>query len=320
MQAEVNKIVYNALIAGEDIWLPGVGSLVLEHRSAWRSSSRKLERPLRRVAFLSEEKGRSLIDLIAAAGECDRLTAESIYTRWLDKSRSDDGVTIAGVGELKHKWFTLDPNLDAVLNPSGHEAVTLKPRSSRAAVTWIVLLLLLGAVGYGVWWLKDTKMNPVPAEQPQQTTVSTQEEAQRTAGYGISRPESDLSASADTESTRAAASETLSRPQQRVAGDVADSTAREEAVEPQPTSHPLTVERMTSGRTYAVWGVYSTEENARRAVCELREAHPELSPRIYRYGAKWIVSLRESDSREEIRAYVNRAEGDLKGIWPYSKR
>ena len=59
MQDEVNKIVFNALADGREIWFPGVGSLVPEFRSAWRASARQLERPSRRIAFLlSEQRGR----------------------------------------------------------------------------------------------------------------------------------------------------------------------------------------------------------------------------------------------------------------------
>lgn len=69
MQDEVNKIVFNALADGREIWFPGVGSLVPEFRSAWRASARQLERPSRRIAFLlSEQRGVSVIDLIARAG------------------------------------------------------------------------------------------------------------------------------------------------------------------------------------------------------------------------------------------------------------
>ncbi len=91
MQDEVNKIVFNALADGREIWFPGVGSLVPEFRSAWRASARQLERPSRRIAFLlSEQRGVSVIDLIARAGACDVAAAEDIYSRWLDKARVDE--------------------------------------------------------------------------------------------------------------------------------------------------------------------------------------------------------------------------------------
>lgn len=127
MQDEVNKIVFNALADGREIWFPGVGSLVPEFRSAWRASARQLERPSRRIAFLlSEQRGVSVIDLIARAGACDVAAAEDIYSRWLDKARVEDGISIPGVGELNHRYFRLDSQLDAVLNPLGHDPLPLK--------------------------------------------------------------------------------------------------------------------------------------------------------------------------------------------------
>lgn len=76
-----------------------VGSLVPEFRSAWRASARQLERPSRRIAFLlSEQRGVSVIDLIARAGACDVAAAEDIYSRWLDKARVEDGISIPGSG------------------------------------------------------------------------------------------------------------------------------------------------------------------------------------------------------------------------------
>lgn len=117
MQDEVNKIVFNALADGREIWFPGVGSLVPEFRSAWRASARQLERPSRRIAFLlSEQRGVSVIDLIARAGACDVAAAEDIYSRWLDKARVEDGISIPGVGELNHRYFRLDPQLLSLIH------------------------------------------------------------------------------------------------------------------------------------------------------------------------------------------------------------
>ncbi|MFR9129444.1 MAG: hypothetical protein ACLVJK_06170 [Alistipes putredinis] len=112
-------------------------SLVPEFRSAWRASARQLERPSRRIAFLlSEQRGVSVIDLIARAGACDVAAAEDIYSRWLDKARVEDGISIPGVGELNHRYFRLDSQLDAVLNPLGHDPLPLKRRYSRLPFIW----------------------------------------------------------------------------------------------------------------------------------------------------------------------------------------
>lgn len=152
MQDEVNKIVFNALADGREIWFPGVGSLVPEFRSAWRASARQLERPSRRIAFLlSEQRGVSVIDLIARAGACDVAAAEDIYSRWLDKARVEDGISIPGVGELNHRYFRLDSQLDAVLNPLGHDPLPLKRRYSRLPLYLGIALFCTAAVGYGIW-------------------------------------------------------------------------------------------------------------------------------------------------------------------------
>ena len=150
MQDEVNKIVFNALADGWEIWFPGVGSLVPEFRSAWRASARQLERPSRRIAFLlSEQRGVSVIDLIARAGACDVAAAEDIYSRWLDKARVEDGISIPGVGELNHRYFRLDPQLDAVLNPLGHDPLPLKRRYSRLPLYLGIALLCTAVTASG---------------------------------------------------------------------------------------------------------------------------------------------------------------------------
>ena len=176
MQDEVNKIVFNALADGWEIWFPGVGSLVPEFRSAWRASARQLERPSRRIAFLlSEQRGVSVIDLIARAGACDVAAAEDIYSRWLDKARVEDGISIPGVGELNHRYFRLDPQLDAVLNPLGHDPLPLKRRYSRLPLYLGIALLCTAAVGYGIWQYGEWMRLPFVGDSEKQEVLPVAE-------------------------------------------------------------------------------------------------------------------------------------------------
>ena len=80
------------------------------------------------------------------------------------------------------------------------------------------------------------------------------------------------------------------------------------------------VARMIPGRTYVVWGVYSTEENARRAVAEARARLSDTNFRIYFFGKKWMVSVFESDSAAECRDFMRNAGAGLKEVWPYTKK
>ena len=176
MQDEVNKIVFNALADGREIWFPGVGSLVPEFRSAWRASARQLERPSRRIAFLlSEQRGVSVIDLIARAGACDVAAAEDIYSRWLDKARVEDGISIPGVGELNHRYFRLDSQLDAVLNPLGHDPLPLKRRYSRLPLYLGIALFCTAAVGYGIWQYGEWMRLPFVGDSEKQEVLPVAE-------------------------------------------------------------------------------------------------------------------------------------------------
>ncbi len=152
MQDEVNKIVFNALADGREIWFPGVGSLVPEFRvpgvhrlGSWNVLPGAL------LFSLSEQRGVSVIDLIARAGLAMLLRPKISIRRWLDKARVEDGISIPGVGELNHRYFRLDSQLDAVLNPLGHDPLPLKRRYSRLPLYLGIALFCTAAVGYGIW-------------------------------------------------------------------------------------------------------------------------------------------------------------------------
>ena len=323
MQDEVNKIVFNALADGREIWFPGVGSLVPEFRSAWRASARQLGRPSRRIAFLL-----SVIDLIARAGACDVAAAEDIYSRWLDKARVEDGISIPGVGELNHRYFRLDSQLDAVLNPLGHDPLPLKRRYSRLPLYLGIALFCTAAVGYGIWqygeWMRlpfvgdSEKQEVLPVAEvvssvPARTGSGTPEATGGDAESGAidSEPVAESRPVETSQDDEAAGVETLS--EGATGAGRADLDADYEAPVPE-------VARMIPGRTYVVWGVYSTEENARRAVAEARARLSDTNFRIYFFGKKWMVSVFESDSAAECRDFMRNAGAGLKEVWPYTKK
>ena len=265
MQDEVNKIVFNALADGREIWFPGVGSLVPEFRSA---SARQLERPSRRIAFLlSEQRGVSVIDLIARAGACDVAAAEDIYSRWLDKARVEDGISIPGVGELNHRYFRLDLQLDAVLNPLGHDPLPLKRRYSRLPLYLGVALLCTAAVGYGIWQYGEWMRLPFVGDSEKQEVLPVAEVVSSVpARTGSETPEDfePVAESRPVETSQDDEAAGVGTPSEGATdAGRADLDAEHEAPVPE-------VARMIPGRTYVVWGVYSTEENARRAVAEAR--------------------------------------------------
>ncbi len=78
--------------------------------------------------------------------------------------------------------------------------------------------------------------------------------------------------------------------------------------------------RMRVGQTYLVLGVYSTADNARRAAREAAAKHPDVTPRIYCFGEKFMVSIGSYPSREEAAEAIRAYGARFRGLWPYSKK
>lgn len=82
----------------------------------------------------------------------------------------------------------------------------------------------------------------------------------------------------------------------------------------------LAVERLVSGRTYVVLGVYSTEQNARRAARQASDADPALQPALYFYGPKFMLSVFEADDPADCAAFVRAHVARFPDAWCYTAR
>ena len=66
-----------------------------------------------------------------------------------------------------------------------------------------------------------------------------------------------------------------------------------------------------------VQGVYSSLENARRALRELERREPALHGRIYLYGPKYMVSMFSSETSEQSIAFVRAYADRYPDLWTY---
>lgn len=74
--------------------------------------------------------------------------------------------------------------------------------------------------------------------------------------------------------------------------------------------------RMTSGRKYVVYGVFSTPENVLRAVGEVRaRGVPECSAFVY--GAKYMVAIYSSDSEADCNTFIRNVK-QFNNLWVYT--
>ena len=77
---------------------------------------------------------------------------------------------------------------------------------------------------------------------------------------------------------------------------------------------------MTPGRYYVVLGVFSTVENAERAVKETARKEGSMRCGIYRFGTKWMVSPFESADAEACILFRRAHTDRFPDTWVYRAR
>lgn len=286
---EVNKIIYNMLISGRGVFLPEVGTLFIERQGARRIDKNRLMSPRNVVAFSSQEQAPSLVDEIVAIASCQREQAQDIYERWIAKTRTDGELTIGGVGVLRGKSFVADKVFASTINPKGVKTLVIKKKSSHAwiyavcAVAVVVALALFAYLQWGDNWGVNADVKP--------ETVAVIPADQEPEAQALAETKAD-----DQTTAAAPANATVVTP------------------EPQAASKPSTY------AYYVVMGVFSTEENAARAVEQLRSNIKDVSAEVLPMGSKHMVTAFGSNSREECNTFVRSYRDIYPDLWVYNKK
>ena len=287
MVGEVNKIIYNMLISGRGVYLPEVGSLFIEQQGARRIAKDRLLSPRNVVTFSSQEQAPSLVDEIVAIAGCQQAQAQDIYTRWLGKTREGSDVTIGGIGVLRGKSFTADKAFAAAINPKGVKTLVVRRRRSNAwiyvvcGVAVVVALAIFAFLQWGSEWDFGAEKSKYEVESVAKPVAEVATEA-----------DVEPMADADTNTSADANTKTIAHP-----------------IEPQ-ASYPY----------YVVMGVFSTEQNAARAVEQLCSKIKEATGEVLPYGDKYMVTAFGSNSRSECNLFIG-AYGDVyPDLWVYNKK
>lgn len=352
MVEQVNRLVGNLLAANSVVWLPDVGTLRVERQAARRLSRREVQPPVRLVNFSSQRSGESLVDAIARAARCDQATAEDIYARWLSRVRTENGVVMEGVGELKFKNFTPDKAFDRRLNPQGRRPMRVHTPRRLDWSVWVGLVAAVLAVG-GLVYQFGLERNPLdepeaelveasgPAAGEALAAGSVAEDAvageggvvagnDAAASTGNAAGTNAAGATADAAAKGAPTGAPAPRPAEAANPSVSapDAPAPSAAAQPSaqvaaapepaaPAGEPL---RMTSKRHYVVLGVYSTLENAERAAAIAAKKEPAMRCTVYRFGGKFMVSPFESDDVEASRQFMRAGRSAFPEMWVYSAK
>lgn len=353
MVEQVNRLVGNLLAANSVVWLPDVGTLRVERQAARRLSRREVQPPVRLVNFSSQRSGESLVDAIARAARCDQATAEDIYARWLSRVRTENGVVMEGVGELKFKNFTPDEAFDRRLNPQGRRPMRVHTPRRLDWSVWVGLVAAVLAVG-GLVYQFGLERNPLdepeaefvevsgPAAGEALAAGSVAEDAAAEAGRVVAAGNDAAAATGNAAGTNAAgatadaaAEDTptsapaprpaeAANPSASASAAPAQSAAAQPAVQaataPKPAAPAGEPLRMTSKRHYVVLGVYSTLENAERAAALAAKKEPAMRCTVYRFGGKFMVSPFESDDVEASRQFMRAGRSAFPEMWVYSAK
>lgn len=291
MIAAVDNLIRNKLTLGGAVSLPEVGVLKIVRRAACRPTKKSLIPPSRNVELSTAEdpSATPLGAMIVEAASCSQAQADEVYRRWLTAKREAGSFVIEGVGRIEGERFVMDAELDAILNPHGHEPVAVRRRSHWDVALWVVAALVI-CLAAGCYWM--IVRDDTAADSRVDLRAAKKEAVEQ------------------TESVSAA--DSLAAPAVEPAPVVSPKPAADAAVMP--------VVRSVSGRNYVVLGIFSTEQNARRAAAEAQGKADDLTLGIYNYSDKLMVSVYESDDAAAAQQFINAHGGAFDGLWVYRKR
>lgn len=277
----ITQLLLNLLAQHRTVFLPSIGTLRFD-RIAAKLEGTALTPPRNTFRYSSREEGLSLLEELIAVAGCTREEGEEAYRRWLHRVKQGSSVVIEGVGRIESDFFKPSEELERLLNPVATAPIVLRRRRSLRGV-WIGLaaVAVVGAAG-AVWWYVQN-----------QPTITFEVVTQV-----VEEPIPEMA-------------------EEAVAEEVAEPVPVEEVATPEPTA----IGQMTSGVSYVVVGVFSTEENARKYIEQMARRNPEIACRVYAFqGSKFMVSGFESTDGAEASAFIRDHRAALPDLWVYKRK
>ena len=277
----ITQLLLNLLAQHRTVFLPSIGTLRFD-RIAAKLEGTALTPPRNTFRYSSREEGLSLLEELIAVAGCTREEGEEAYRRWLHRVKQGSSVVIEGVGRIESDFFKPSEELERLLNPVATAPMVLRRRRSLRGV-WIGLaaVAVVGAAG-AVWWYVQN-----------QPTITFEVVTQV-----VEEPIPEMA-------------------EEAVAEEVAEPVPVEEVATPEPTA----IGQMTSGVSYVVVGVFSTEENARKYIEQMARRNPEIACRVYAFqGSKFMVSGFESTDGAEASAFIRDHRAALPDLWVYKRK
>lgn len=336
----IDKLIFNALVMHRRIFLPHVGTLVVERIKAQEKGGNRIAAPFYRVRFFREgaPEAASIVEMIERAGGADRAQAEELYRSWLEQARSSEDVAIDGVGVIRKDLFVPEKTFAGMLNPFSVGEVRMRPVKRRYGVTALLVVLFGAVIAFG-WYLlcvpDSSDLRRLPAARmiaAQETEVFRRDvtadaenvqTAESSEEYIASQLE--IQASNETTSETSEGKALTDAASDRAGGSPAvPAQTANSAVQGNDSRIMHDAGQPHAGRAayYVVAGVFSTDQNADRFIA----SDPVKSRYGLRYhkmpfkGDKVLVGVCPSATREEAEAYRKELVSENPGLWVYQNK
>ena len=285
MIEEVNKIIYNMLISGRGVFLPEIGTLYIERQAARKLADGRLLSPRNTVVFAEGVQAPSLVDEIVSIAGCGVEQAQDIYERWKAKTLAEGVLTIGGIGVLKGKSFSTDKTFHSAINPQGVKTLVVRKKSSNAwiyVVSAVAIVVALGFLAYLMWGDKF---------------MGKQQSAEKVVVEQVATPEAPAVESAE---------------------QGVESAAEPNAEQAQPAQ---VAPQSSEYAYYVVMGIFSTPENAERAVQQAQAKIKDVECKVLPFkGGKHMVTIFGSDSVADCNAFARSYRDVYPDLWVYNKK
>lgn len=295
MQNAVNNLIYNTLIADGSVALPSVGRLSIVRRPA-SMSGKKVSPPQYVVEFSSATEGRTIVDVVSDVASVDLVQAEDIYRRWLDKVRTERGVVIEGVGELRNKSFVAVPELLGALNSVGNVPMRITRRRSGGVWLYaVVAMLIIAVAAYFAIGYFDTP-DIVACEE---TNIEVEKSV--------------------SETEYMADAETIADVVEEPVMDVAEKPVAEVVEEPV-TEVAKAWNEEDDIRHWVVIGTYSTSDNAERAKRDAERGDEGCVCDVFRLGSMYAVVAFGAAEREACEEFKRAHHAKYPQAWIHTPK
>ena len=312
MKQQIDNLIANTLLDGDEVFLPNIGTLILYRHPAKRLSSKKLQRPYHELRLTSEERGANILVLISKIASVDEERASDIYTEWLTQSQRNGVTTIDTVCSIENGVVTTIESFETMANPKGRGVTKINPRTNYFIyiLSGLCIGFALGTAGFVLYsngtfdkllGKEDATAKVAEVAPTQPTTVEPTIEVVAETTEVATEPSSEVS----TGATNTTASTT----------EASTGATTAKVAEPE-------IPALQSGKSYAVWGVYTKLESAEKYIKWLADNYPEIEAKIYLYDSRYMVALCEVSSRNACGNKVSawkKQHKSFKDVWVYTR-